>query len=161
MSSSYTQAAGPTDPQFESFTSVVSRQIGGIPVPESFAWATINADEDVVEESVFWPDVPANAIADARALVAMLTDASKVAAFKANLPAGLAGAQSEGGVAIHHSPCTPGRKFAAVASYDVLERLKPASGRERHFDIGGHELIFDFERSQAVASEKRPSRAQP
>ena len=48
-------ASGPTPLKFANYSSVLSRSIDGIPIAESFSWAIKKANNDVVEEAVYWP----------------------------------------------------------------------------------------------------------
>ena len=135
---SATDAKVSAAPVFEHYSSVISRAIGGIPVAESFAWAIINANGAVVEESVYWPDVAASAVSDARTLVATLADSIAGPAYRALLPKDL----PSGNVVIHHTPCIGGINEAR-ATYDVPDHGSVVGmGRTRHFDLQGKEVVL-------------------
>jgi len=80
---------------FESYTTVLSRSIKGIPIAESFAWATFAENGSVVSESVWWPPVPSAVIEDALAITADV--ASGIFWKKAGVQA------AAGTVLVHHT----------------------------------------------------------
>jgi len=125
-----------TQPVFDSYTSVITRAIDGIPVSDSFAVAEFNVNGDVVEESVYWPTLPTSVIDDARALRTKLANPSLHAAFIAGLPDRFA----DGQVMIRHSSGAVGVTFQTAASYDVHERVQGGLFRVRHFDLQAHEF---------------------
>jgi hypothetical protein len=86
-------------------------------VIDSVAWARINEQGKVVSEWVYWPAIPAKALADARRLEELVASSAKTG-FLARLPAGL----PSGKLAIRHSSATAEGPFEAFASYDVLEK---------------------------------------
>lgn len=104
----------------EYFSSVVSRRTAtGVKIPDSYAWARINADNDVVMESAYWPAIPNAVIAEAEALQAVIGTAASRAAFVSHLPHDERGAYLEGTVVLHHSAGTWSRSFTCLVSYDV------------------------------------------
>jgi len=109
------------------YYSVLSRQVAGIPVVNSFAWARINEDDDVVEESVYWPAIPESVIASARSLRGRFADANALNTFRSGLPGGA------GRVVIQHSAASADA-FQAEAAYEIS-----ASGGPRYFDASGVE----------------------
>lgn len=119
------------------YTSCISRQIDGIPVVDSFAWAGFDDDDDVVEEGVYWPEIPDATVAGARALRDSLSDQVALSAFRAKV--GDAGGR--GRVVIRHAAGALGSTFEAVASFDV-----PDHGVSRHFDPSGTEFKMISER---------------
>jgi hypothetical protein len=104
---------------------------------DSFAWAIINANSDVVEESVYWPDVAQSTVSDAPKLQALVVDPSKSKAYMAGLPK----AFGHGQVVIHHTPCVGGPP-EAKATYDVLDRGDIGMAMQRHFEIAGQEVVL-------------------
>ena len=90
---------GPIHGQVAYRYSMVKRQIQGIQVPDSFAWARMNADYVVVEEQIYWPSIPQTVLDDALAFSAALQGPTG-ALFQAKLPIH----QSQTGVVIRHSP---------------------------------------------------------
>jgi hypothetical protein len=95
----------------------LNREVAGIPVVDSTAYAQFNAHDLTTSEGLYWPAVAADIVSAARALHQQLADASMLAAYKAKLPAN---AQTEGQVVIHHSGAGSTQPFRSVASYDVL-----------------------------------------
>jgi hypothetical protein len=164
----YLSASGPTSrataiqPRVDGYASIVSRQVGGFLVVDSTAWARMDADGRVVGEWVYWPAIPAAAIADARRLDQGVKGQGRVAYL-----AKLASAQKEGRVVIRHSSPFSGGDFRAFASYDVTERVGAADrGRAsfyvRHFDADGREFRLPQELRNLgkdyPAKESTPSR---
>jgi hypothetical protein len=85
------------DAQLEWYSSVISRQIDGIPVAESVAWARLTSGGRSISESVYWPDIPESVIAEAKQLKVDL-DGGKLAFVPS-----LSGQSSAPTVAIHHT----------------------------------------------------------
>jgi hypothetical protein len=131
------EVAGASGGTLEGFQSVVERSIEGIPVPDSFAWARFNADDEVVWENVHWPPIPRSAINDAHALQAALgSEAFRDTLAKAT---GIADA-SKLKVAIHHSSFAVEGPVAVLASVDVIVGGVGSKPRAAHFDVGGREV---------------------
>jgi hypothetical protein len=128
------------------YYSVLTRAIDGVPVKESFAWARIAVSGEVIREDVYWPAIPAAALAEAHELRAQLATAEGRAAFRASLP--LAQGAGEGEVAIRHTSAfaAPGTPFEAHATYDVNDRDGHGATTTRHFDVRGRELRLPQER---------------
>jgi hypothetical protein len=155
----------PAPPKIDGYASVLERKIDGVPVVDSVAWARLNERGEVISEWVYWPAIPAKAIADAKK---MLENAAKPD-FIARLPAGL----PAGRVVIRHTSATSQAPFEAFASYDVVERRATPAPTEknlsvapsgvailRHFDAEGAEQRLPQEKldlsSAYPAKEKRP-----
>jgi hypothetical protein len=133
--------------ELDGYTTVLTRVVAGFSVPDSFAWARFNADGDVIEEQVYWPTIPDSAVADAKALAAVMSDRGRSGAFSAALPAGT----RTGQVVIHHASGVPGHAFEVAASYDAMDSGQMAS--LHHFDIHGVEF--------RLASETEPAPMPP
>lgn len=97
-------------PKLEWYTSVISRQIAGIPIFESVAWATFNADGKVVKEATFWPAVPTVIVQDALSLSAAVASE----AYFTQSPA----IPKEGRVVVHHT-FGMGTKLSFVACFQT------------------------------------------
>jgi hypothetical protein len=144
---------GPADkvgsqrPTFVAYTTILERTVDGIRVPDSFAWARFNARDEVVAEGVYWPAIPAAAIAQAKELRDQLVDPARGAAYRAQLH--VPDASAKGGmVTIRHSGATTHGAFEAVAGYDVHVPYGDSMngrGRTVHFDANG--------RARALPSE--------
>jgi hypothetical protein len=145
----------PAPLKVDGYTSVLERKIDKYPVVDSVAWARMTGRGTVVGEWVYWPAIPAKALADARRLEE-LTGSSGKADFLAHLPAGL----PPGRVVIRHSSAVAGGPFEVFASYDIVERRTSSettgggnpSGAPRvtsvvrHFDVDGVERRLPQER---------------
>lgn len=120
------------------YFSVIRRQLDGIPVVDSLAWARLDADGDVVMESVYWPEIPEAVIAQARRAQAKLADHAVRASLLAKVPGA-----DEASLVIHHTPGFHDGTFEAVAVYDV-----PGSGgKVHHFDPGGNAVMLAEDRA--------------
>ncbi len=118
-------------PRLLGYTSTLTRSVGGYPVIESVASARMNASSEVVQEHVFWPELPLSVAEDAKALDALIHDPSRGARYLAGLP----NHGADGMVVIHHNSSSEVSSFVAKASYDVqLNELW------HHFDIHGVEF---------------------
>jgi hypothetical protein len=135
--------------EFAGYTSVITRVVAGIPVPDSFAWASFNINGEAVEEQVYWPTVPASAVQEAKALQAVVSDPVRFAALASKLPTNVDGGQ----VVIRHSAGSERTTFEVVASYDVVERGE--LGQVRHFDQSGAEFRMASELAPAPAQSSK------
>jgi len=129
-------------PKFTGYASIVYRTVSGVRVPDSFAWAIFDANNEVVQESVHWPEIPQAAIAEALAMQKMMASPASAAAFHASLPAEAqaAAAADEGEVTIRHG-ATDAADPSPFASYDVLVPGRNGErGKTRHFDRSGKEI---------------------
>lgn len=115
----------------DGYSTVLSRSIEGFPVRESFAWARMNADREVIAESVYWPDVPLSTVAEAKDLAVASKEASYAAAVGADTSSGL--------VAIHHS-----RSYASSVAFTATYDIPGGGGMRhgRHFDRNGAEVTL-------------------
>jgi hypothetical protein len=162
-----TQDARAAPVKVDGYASVLQRKIDKYVVIDSVAWARMNDQGRAVSEWVYWPAIPAKALADA----IRLEELAESADFLARLPAGL----PRGTVVIRHSPATEDGPFEAFASYDVIE-MKPspaAAGREnlstapmgvaveRHFDVDGVERRLPSERRYLGADNAREKQTAP
>ncbi len=149
-----TQDERPAAPRVDGYASILERKIDKFGIPDSTAWARLDEQGRVISEWVYWPPIPAKALADARRLEELV--ASKDQAFSGRLPSGL----PLGKVVIRHSSATEDGPFEAYASYDVVERretvippldrtqneVRVVSVNVRHFDLDGNELRLPQER---------------
>jgi hypothetical protein len=137
-------------PKVTAYYSILERAVGETPVPDSFAWARINAKGEVVAEGVYWPALPASVLADAQRLRQVLQDQD---GHRSRLPWTLGDRE----VVIRHASAMYGGEFAAFASIDVRLRLLPSTvttpapkGQAmtvvRHFDENGNELFLPQEK---------------
>ncbi|MCA9588870.1 MAG: hypothetical protein KC657_26320 [Myxococcales bacterium] len=110
-------------------TTVIHRTIDGVEVPDSFAWARLNAQDVVVAERVWWPDLPGQIrlqIAEFKAALG--------ASFRSALPPSLA--TKDGEVCVHHS-LPIGHRWYAMVTWDTLDKTTT-----RHFDVHGREVTL-------------------
>ncbi len=123
----------------------------------------MNEHGNVRSEWVYWPAIPAKALADAR----RLEELARSSEFLARLPAGL----RDGQVVIRHSSATTQGQFDVFASYDIAERRSspektlgnyPTNVNQvvhvvRHFDVDGVERRLPQERRN-LGGEYSPER---
>jgi hypothetical protein len=118
-------------PPTQTYVATADRVLDGDFLVDGFAYAEFNVDGETKSEGVFWPEIPGQAIADARALRAVKDDR----AFRAKIEATVPGAgQEPGSVRIHHSG-QDAEVARALATYDVA--LGPVL---HHFDLQGREV---------------------
>jgi hypothetical protein len=155
-------------PNVAGFQSIIARTAEGIPVVDSVAWGRMHDSGEVIAEWVYWPAIPAAAVADAKKMRAMLRSDADRSAFIAKLPANL----PAGNIVIRHSSASTSGPFEAFASYDVPERrfssapYGTASTNQavvimRHFDISGRERSLPQERIRLEADYPVPQRPAP
>jgi hypothetical protein len=125
---------------FVAYVSKIHRQISGVPIADSFAWARFQSDGRTSGEGVYWPAIPSAAVSDAQALQAVLADAGAFAAYVASLPSGVY--TDAGAVVVHHTRWLPPQDagFVAFASFDVPPNPVGQMLPFQHFDINGHPL---------------------
>ncbi len=105
--------------------------MGNFPVVDSVAWAQLDSQGKVVSEGVYWPAIPAKALADARRLEAALAQESGRKQFLSHVLAAL----PAGKVVIRHSSAAMLKgPFEVLASHDVLERR---ASREEESSVDG------------------------
>jgi hypothetical protein len=135
---------------FVSYTTVITRVVQGVPVPDSFAVARFNKNDETTMEWVYWPSIPGSIIDDAKKLSALLGDAHARSAYVDKLPPEVA-RNSQAEVTIRHSDFAD-PKFTTFASYDVHEgpQAGRSRGRTRNFDSAGNELVHPNRRPNDV-----------
>lgn len=136
-------------PEIVAYTTSIGRTVAGYPIVESIAWAELDGNGKVVAETVYWPDLPGPALAEATAFSAMLGDPTRAAAFSAQIPSGV----DPGQVAIHHSTLTERGTFETRVTYDAMTTNKHG-GYLRHFDRSGSEIRLP--REQLSGSKAGP-----
>ena len=117
------------------------REVDGIPIGESLAFAHFDVDDQTTYEGFYWPTIPADVMTAARAFHARLAQATMLAAYKALLPPE---AQGEGRVIIHHTSSGSMNPFQAAAVYDVAVPNPDGKGSNRDFDENGVEVHMSW-----------------
>jgi hypothetical protein len=118
-------------------TGALVREIDGIPVAESLAFAQFDNQDQTTSEGFYWPTIPADVVTAARAFRDRLADPAALAAYRALLPAE---AQGDGRVLIRHSDLSSTAPFASAAVYDVFVKYVPTGGTNLDFDADGHPI---------------------
>jgi hypothetical protein len=113
-----------TAPAVTAYYSVLDRAVDGISVPDSFAWARVNAEGKVVGEGVYWPPLSAEVMAGARRLRDTLADPSRRSALASRI----AGAGSDSTVAIRHASAWIDAPFEAFPCLDVAVVSRAVAG---------------------------------
>ncbi|MBX3126226.1 MAG: hypothetical protein KF718_05895 [Polyangiaceae bacterium] len=126
---------GLADAKLVGFYSVIDRIADGVPVRDSFAWAQVNEDSEVVTESAYWPELPGSVVARAKEMEAMLADPESRQLYFQKVP-------SHGKVVIRHTSGVWEGAFTAQASYDV-----EWAGRVLHYDLKGNRFSLPDEES--------------
>ncbi|HEX3851481.1 MAG TPA: hypothetical protein VHW01_10975, partial [Polyangiaceae bacterium] len=126
------------------------------PVPDSFATARFNANDEVTTEWVYWPPISRSTVDDAHAIQKQLSDPAGRQTFMAHLPPSLQTRPGE--ITIRHSDFDDDSGFVAFASYDVhYDRGDEGAGRAgtRHFLINGTEVSHPNRRRSNVPDTPR------
>ena len=157
------EASGASDdvstarPKVTAYYSVVERAVDGVPVPDSFAWARVNRDGQVVAEGVYWPALPPGVLARAH----RMSQGNPLPQIERAIEARPAEALVNHHVAIRHSSADYDGSFAAHASIDVHVRLAATARADartslvRHFNEEGAEFQLPQEIS-SISSSPRP-----
>lgn len=116
----------------------LARVSAGIPVVESHANAVIDDEDKSTSESILWPELPGDVVAQAKAFRDELATPEGLAAFKAKLPENSRG---EGAVGIHHT-----LPFGQALAFDVGWDTQTAStgqfsGQPVTYDRDGKVLV--------------------
>jgi hypothetical protein len=119
----------------KAYYSVLERTVDGLSVVESKAWVRFNVDGSVVEESVFWPELPGSIHGD---ILAMKTAVVDGLPNRLKSPTAVLNYRS-GRIQIHHSQAWDHRSFAAIVTYDVMP-VNTHRARTHHFDVNGNEI---------------------
>ncbi|MBX3200716.1 MAG: hypothetical protein KF850_28470 [Labilithrix sp.] len=112
------------------YTTIVTRQVLGVRVPESHAWAELDEHGSVVAEDVWWPDIPAHVVAELQTFAQQLSGVARES-YRTMLPSEVRTAQGE--LVIHHA--VPIGTVPMRVTYDVHD-----GERERSFDLNGREV---------------------
>jgi hypothetical protein len=155
---SSSEDVGPPQRTVQYRYSMIKRQIQGISVPDSFAWARMNIDGTVVEEQVYWPSIPQSVIDSALAFSSRLGDQATLTAFEAQLPAHQH--EKDKGVVIRHSPGEWDHAFVADVYYDVIQK-RASLPAVLHANQAGVMTTLPFEQPGAWGSEVSTSRKGP
>ena len=114
------------------------RGVDGIVVGQSNAYAKFNVNDQTTQEGLYWPTIPAETVAAARAFRDRLANPTELAAYKAKLPAS---AQGTGEVQIQHSACpsnATNSTFQSLATYSAGGMSSSAG--PQWFDVDGNPL---------------------
>jgi hypothetical protein len=135
----------------EGFQSVLERTIDGVPVPDSFAWARFNEDDDSVWENVHWPPIPRGVVEAARAMQRSLEATGKRQGL-----AKLAGVRDPTTlrVTIRHSSFAVEGPVASLASVDAIVDGGKGKARVAHLDLEGRELSLPPERPLRIPDKR-------
>jgi hypothetical protein len=142
-------------PELVAYTSYVTRQVGGVQIADSYAWARLNANGDVVTESVYWPEIQGSVVDDATAFSAVLADPAATASFYASLPSDVLA--KTGTLYVHHTPGNWNGAFEAVTTFDMVE----PSGRVRHFTQAATEYQLASEAPNAYGPATNTPKGNP
>jgi hypothetical protein len=95
-------------------------------------------DDQTTTESFYWPEIPADVVAAARAFRDKLAAPGALAAFKAKLPAD---AQGDGSVVIHHHVAGSTGSFVAAVTYQTIQITPQNDGGDIYFDPNGQPMM--------------------
>jgi hypothetical protein len=137
------------------WNSMITRQINGIPVPDSFAWAHLNEDGAVVEESVYWPPIPTAVVQQAMSYASQLSTSAALASYRTAI-----NQANEGVVCIRHSPGEWPNSLVVQAVYDVVADVTLGMPKTLHFDVNANHVTLPFDAPgawgpEAAASSKK------
>jgi hypothetical protein len=127
------------------YYSVLNRQIEGIPVPDSFAWAQLAEDGTVIAAGAYWPPIPKTKVLEAKAFAARIASPVEGAQYMRNLPP-IESAGPPGQVSVRHSSFAQ-PELEPYVVYDIVTLV--GVGRTsvtRHFDANGAEVRLPQER---------------
>jgi hypothetical protein len=136
------------------YYSLLTREINGILVAESTAWARFNVDNDLVEESVFWPELPATVVDQATAMSTQVADVSQLGSLQQTIEASYPGyGTATGHVVIHHADSTYHGASFVVVTYDSTPGHDGLG--VYHFDKNGQRVILAHEVAVGTGTKRR------
>lgn len=125
--------------RFIAYTTHLERYIDGIPIVDSQAWASFNANDEVMSEGVYWPAIPADVIAKASLIRSIIQDPNQHANLRAEIKKRSARVRDEPGrVVITHTHSAYDGAPLSRAAYEVIP-AGPGS-LVLHFDELGQPL---------------------
>ncbi|MBX3724482.1 MAG: hypothetical protein KF823_01015 [Xanthomonadales bacterium] len=141
------------------YVTALRREVDGIPVPDSVAWARLDSQGAVLAEGVHWPPIPRSAIDEARRLQNIAADPARLRAVMTDLPTDA----SPGMVVIRHTTAASYEQPIAVAAYVVTAEPQVSHGRETrrtaspdlYFDSSGKRVVLPSERETPVEETPR------
>jgi hypothetical protein len=144
------------DTQFVSYATHLERVLAGIPVVDSQAWATFDIHDNVLSEGVFWPAIPAEVVAKARALQKLVSDPASHGTLRSAIARGMPDLGGLPGrvVIAHTSPAYTGVTVAAAA-YEVITR-GPGAQIKRFDERGAAVRLPDDMESARPADAVKP-----
>jgi hypothetical protein len=103
------------------YTTHLERQVAGIPIADSQAWAAFNSNDEVVAEGVHWPEIPESVVQKALELTAKLSDGNEKAKLKSKIRAAFPAVSedSPGRILIRHTPPTYSGPVKSMAVFEV------------------------------------------
>jgi hypothetical protein len=145
--------------EFVHYTSHMERFVGGVPVEGSHAYAAIDVNGDLIAESVLWPTIPQEIVANAIKLAKRLSTESEKADFLSTLRAVAPFDETSGQVKILHTSWTYRGAFEAHVVYDVLS---PAGAKQHsiHFTESGEQFRMPEERASGLP-DGQPAKVAP
>jgi hypothetical protein len=145
-------------PKVTGYYTVLERAVDGIPVVDSFAWARVNVEGQIVEEAVYWPAISVEVMSKVKQLLDVRSDVKRRHELGARISADASNAR----LVIRHSAASSHDPFEAFACVDVMVKAMPAEAQAvtsystatplsetsyvRHFDIEGKEVFLPQER---------------
>ena len=129
------------------YYSVVERVVDGMPVGDSYAWARFNIDDDVVEEEVFWPELPSEVRDQIGTSTMKLQDPKQSALLNDAIDKyrpGLGAAQKK--LYVFHTNGISSFPFSASVGLNVFALDVPGHSRRSgtlQFDMNGAQIVRD------------------
>lgn len=153
--SGLTASARPTD-KLVAYYSLLERVVDGVPVADSFAWARFNADDEIVEEELYWPDLPSALHSQISEFKQKLADPQQAAALDEAIARSQPGlGNTEKALVVFHTNAVSSLPPSAGVAVNVLPVTTRGgkSGRRPtlQFDITGARVAQEQETSQMPA----------
>jgi hypothetical protein len=141
------------------FATHLERQVAGIPVVSSQAWASFNARDEVISEGVHWPAIPIDIVSKAVVLRKLAEDPQHLASLQSQIRVRAPEIEDVSGrVVIAHTPPGYAGPVACVAGYEVT-RPRERLASTRRFDEAANEVFLPSElavpRSRAGSVQTR------
>ena len=134
MNQTQAGSALPGPATLDHYTSVLTRRLAGVDVPDSIAYVHLNVDGAAVREAVYWPRINGTTIATAISLRDRFADSTGRASYVTALPSTLHNPR----VAIRHTPGMSSQGWEEHAVVDFTDETQQTV----HFDELGRRVVM-------------------
>lgn len=142
------ESAASAEQKLKAYYTVLTRQVAGVPAPDSHAWAAVTESGEVIAEAVHWPPIPKESVARALAFASNMASMQ----YRADYLSRLSPSAQTGMVVIRHGTrLDRGPAFATVVweyNVPIIGPKGATSSVQVHFDESGQPVTLPRELAQ-------------